>query len=1040
MPVSEERLYNPERLNRWFAISSVVMTVSILWMIQVDYDRLWRGFQDDYAVSKAALAHLDYIETLRPENVDELEEAERRLADAEDYAQQVSGTRRAKLVSDLGDADLAFRKADGPWGRAVQVLQVTRDTYERALGEHGAGDAITLTAQKRLAAEEEEVDELQNTKELWEDRKALLEAELQLQDEPIRVARKRLEELQEVRSEALRKDRQYRGVLSNSGILGKIPIVKTVINFPLGDFTAPKNTPGRHQINQLVLPDVRLRLNYMESYTTDRCTTCHVAIDDASFSKSHLAGRLERSLAAISEARQRAGKSPLEPPTPPIPSGMAEALPTGRVTEHWDKLSQTQQDAYFDQLLDLVNQYLEQSGRRAIRLGQPILAHPNLDLYVSVDSPHTMAKMGCTVCHEGNGQETDFVQAAHTPPTHEIQKEWERSYYARHLGVPAVTFETVEHYWDRPMRTPDYTEAGCAKCHSEISDIARFRGERQGSRLNLGRHLFTTVGCVNCHSVDAIANPRRVGPDLTHVASKLSPEFVEPWVFFPQKFRPSTRMPHYFMQENNRAQSANAFDVNPVVRTETEVAAMTKYLFAVSRPWEPLPIPEGVEGDAKRGRRLFRTAGCLACHANLTEFGEEWIQRDLSRREGLDEEKARHRYLGMTFEERVRYAMEHFVTERDTFLHPDEARFDPEDPDFTPVLTRFAPELSGMGSKTSFEWLYSWLMDPTRYAPDTKMPSLRLRPSEAADLAAYLMTLTRDDFGQSQFELSAERRDMADELILTLLSAQRSKRRSETIMRDEGGELSDMLRSLLSPSLGRRDATDLISAMSLQDKKLMYLGSKTIGHYGCYACHKIPGFEETTPPGTDLSTWAEKPVAQLDFAFFGHAFHQMRDENPEIYGYIYPRDADDLNDRSPIDDLAREQITHTHAAFAKHKMLNPRIWDRQKKLKQPYDKLKMPNFYFSEKEAEALTTYLLSRVPPRVNEILKVNYEGDTLGPIAAGRNLTRELNCVACHQIEENAPTIQQYFRRKIGDRMAFDSINAPPSLWGEGAKVQQK
>lgn len=118
-------------------------------------------------------------------------------------------------------------------------------------------------------------------------------------------------------------------------------------------------------------------------------------------------------------------------------------------------------------------------------------------------------------------------------------------------------------------------------------------------------------------------------------------------------------------------------------------------------------------------------------------------------------------------------------------------------------------------------------------------------------------------------------------------------------------------------------------------------------------------------------------------------------------------------------------------------MLNPRIWDREK-LKRPYDKLKMPNYYFTEEEAEALTTYLLSRTPPRVNDVLKVDYKSDALGPIARGRNLTRELNCVGCHQIEDNAPTIQQYSLRTIGGRLEFDAINAPPLLWGEGAKVQ--
>ncbi len=1023
-------------MNYWFAFSSAALMASLLWLIAVDYDRPWHTYQDRYFVARAALAHLDYVSASTGKRQSEISEAEVRLADAEERASRKGAGERSKLVGELAEADLEFRKAEAPWSRATQVLQVTRDTYERKLGEHGLEHPRTEEAHRKLRAEEERVAELQQVKEHWEDERKRIEGLLGRLDAPVQAAKKMLSELLRAAETARQKDQQYRGVLSDEGLLGRLPIVKALINFPLLDFAAPKDTPGRFQINQLVLPDVRQELNYLQSYTTDRCTTCHVCIQDPEFSKEMLTVRLEEVLPGINEVLQRAGQPPLEFPTPPTLPGTGQKLPIGRVSKRWDALEGHQQDSYFQQLLELVNGYLEQSGRKKIDLGQPVLAHPDLDLYVSVNSPHPMATLGCTVCHEGSSQETDFVLAAHTPPTHKVEKEWKDAYYDRRAGIVNTTFETVSHYWDRPMLLLDHTEASCAKCHTHVSEIARFRGERKGARINLGRFLFTTVGCVNCHNIDTLWGSRRVGPDLRHAASKLQPGFVQQWVYFPQKFRPATRMPHFFMQENNRTESSNSFDSDPVRRTQAEVAAITKYLFETSKEWEPLKPSPGVTGDAERGRKLFREIGCLACHANITELGEEMITRDLVHRLGMDEETASHRFLGMTHAERSVYAMENFVNERDTFLHPERTRFDSEKPYNKPVLTRFAPELSGVGSKVSFEWLYSWLMDPPRYAPETKMPGMRLRPAEAADLAAYLMTLVNPTFQQGEFPMNSERLAKVDELVLLLLSAQRSAAHSRAIMEDRGGELTDMLVSLLSRSLGGQDAHDLIGPMSLQDKKIMYLGNKMIAHYGCYACHNIRGFEETTPPGTDLSEWRQKPIAQLDFAFYNDAFHHMREVKKEIYGHVYPLEAHELNYWSPGEN-AKEQIIHTHAAFAKHKLLNPRIWDREK-IKQPYDKLKMPNYYFTEDEADALTTFLLSRVEHRVNDDLRVDYDGGTLGPIARGRDLTRELNCLACHQIEDNAPTIQQYFRRTLAGRLEFDSINAPPSLWGEGAKVQ--
>ncbi len=1037
MPIPEDKLRKPERLNRWFAISSVLMTVSIVWMIWVDFDRPWRVFQDQFFVGKAALAHLDYLEAMRQERQQEIETAKRRLEDAKELVVKSTGEKQAKLRSDLAESDLEFNKVNGYWSRLSQVLDVTKDTYEKVSRRYGPNDSATRSAKQQLQSEEEEVEGLRKEKEKWEDAKARIERELKQLEEPVRLADRKLRDLMQAQEAALQKDQQFRGVLSDAGLLGGLPIVGAIINMPMLDFAAPKTTPSRQQVKQLVLPDVRQRLNYLESYTTDRCTTCHIAIDDPEFSQDRLARKLERSLPGINEALQRMGQQPFDLPAPLTPDGSNKPLPTGAVTEHWGELSPEQQEAYFDALLGLYNKYLKQSGRKTIDLGQPLLAHPHLDLFVSVNSTHPMQKMGCTVCHEGNPQETDFVFAAHTPPTHDIEKQWEEEYYVRVAGVPRIDFETMQHYWDRPMRLPKYTEAGCVKCHRDVSDISRFQDERVGTRINLGRHLFTAVGCVNCHDDDALQNARKVGPDLSHVAAKLKPEFVQQWVFFPQKFRPSTRMPHFFQQENNRAESHSMLDSQPLLRTETEVAAMAQYLFAVSTDWKPIEKPADVQGDGERGRKLFDSVGCLACHANLAEFGEEWIVKDIARRDGIAEEKARHRFKGMTYEQQVTYALEHFADERDTFLHPDRVRPSLDEAEMATVFTRFAPELSGIGSKVNAAWLYSWLIEPTHYAPDTKMPSLRLTPEEAGDLTAYLMSLKNDDFVQGEFELTPARRQMADELVFTLLSALRSERRSRSIMNDEGHELSDMLVNSLKGSLGEREARDRVSSMSPDDKRLMYLGSSMISHYGCYACHLIKGFEKATPPGTELSEWAEKPISQLDFAFYDDAFHDLREEKEETYSYLYPQDAKELNRWSPTDDRQTEEITHTHAAFAKHKMLNPRIWDREK-LKKPYDKLKMPNFYFSEDEAEAITTYLLSRVPPRVSDALKIDYQGDALGAIAHGRDLTRELNCVACHQLEDNVPTIQQYFRRTVAGKTVFDSTNAPPLLWGEGAKVQ--
>jgi len=137
MPVPEERLYNPERLNRWFAVASVLMTGSFLWMSYVDYARPWRDYQTNYYLSKAAMAHLSYLEAICEDQQQEIEEARRqRDRIVAELGETIAGE-QARLEQERAEADLAFRKVNGPWSRASQVLEVTRDTYEKKLGAHG---------------------------------------------------------------------------------------------------------------------------------------------------------------------------------------------------------------------------------------------------------------------------------------------------------------------------------------------------------------------------------------------------------------------------------------------------------------------------------------------------------------------------------------------------------------------------------------------------------------------------------------------------------------------------------------------------------------------------------------------------------------------------------------------------------------------------------------------------------------------------------------------------------------------------------------
>src|SRR4029079_9351988 len=66
-------------------------------------------------------------------------------------------------------------------------------------------------------------------------------------------------------------------------------------------------------------------------------------------------------------------------------------------------------------MVDVVNAERKNRGMDLLDPSPVLLAHPRLDLYVDVDSKHSFEAVGCTSCHDGSGQETNFVVAAHTP-------------------------------------------------------------------------------------------------------------------------------------------------------------------------------------------------------------------------------------------------------------------------------------------------------------------------------------------------------------------------------------------------------------------------------------------------------------------------------------------------------------------------------------------------------------------------------------------------------------------------------------------------
>ncbi|MBI3490524.1 MAG: c-type cytochrome [Acidobacteria bacterium] len=200
----------------------------------------------------------------------------------------------------------------------------------------------------------------------------------------------------------------------------------------------------------------------------------------------------------------------------------------------------------------------------------------------------------------------------------------------------------------------------------------------------------------------------------------------------------------------------------------------------------------------------------------------------------------------------------------------------------------------------------------------------------------------------------------------------------------------DVLLDYLKNVMPFEDAKAQLAKLSPPARQVE-LGRRAISRYGCFSCHDIKGFETAQPIGTDLSEEGSKLVTRLDFAF--------------------------IND-----------IPHTSKlGWFRRKLHDPRVFDRGRVL-QPLDKLRMPNFDFTDAEVDRLVVAIMSLQreiqPPAALPVRSARYDYQV-----AGRTLVHRRNCVGCHIIEGDG-----------GDfvKLVAEPSLGPPMLTPEGARVQ--
>ncbi len=979
--------YNIPRLNWWFLISSVLFVGCLVLMIWADYsggriewldlrgDRQWKNYQREfYALEKQRLG-----------------------ADAQAAELRANEAGLAKQQGDLAKtrAELAGKKDEEAKLQAeverwrVNASMVTRQfTMEKATRDQYRSFYEAALERNGLKQDAAEVREWKKKAETQNKLVADLDLHQQETDAKLQAAQAGLTQVighEEDLQRSIKRLEDNRRLLTTRLDQLKSKLVQNVVNAPVLEFAA-----STYKVEQIVAETHHIDVNFTTVPRVDRCTTCHKGIDRKDLTAEERDWRARHKIGSI----------------------------------EWSKLP------------------------------EPLRNHPNLDLFVGDTSPHPMSKYGCTVCHWGWDRETTFSRAGHTPDAEEkqpyvydsstrlwvkVEKSGEnedakpQKAAAQKTRVVEMTEQAAwqkNHHWEeqefltQPMRAAQYVQASCLKCHSDQTNL------KGGEKLDHGRRLIEQLGCWSCHKMkplekyakhhvapgedfDAICkfydvNPddvrrlnnlprevtltvgqdldipirtlRRPGPSLYKVASKDSPEWVRKWLADPVAFKPNTYMPRFWGLDNNK---------DTPDRNAVEINAITRFLFAVSeQPDYPAPP---VKGDGESGQKLIDQLGCLACHvvdeklmslkppASLQQYMDEWQYRR---------------------------------------------------------LRSHGPQLAGTGSKTVVNWVYAWLKDPKQYYPKTKMPNLRLSDQEAADVATYLAGLRNQKTDEEQLPETKPEvldKETVEYLQVTLPADQAQRKindlddliemyfvdeetmkyyqdparmaREETQLKALQKEFSEtfdaavdrqskkLAAQLEQVKARMQTAQQKVAALAAVEKKNVYLGSKLISRYGCFACHEIHGFETAKPIGTELSEWGSKPVDKLDFGLL--------------------------------------EIEKNRIAWLKQKLHAPRSFDtgRMGVTRSPQELLKMGKFNLTDEQIDQIVTV----VTGMTDEKLTPN-EARQLTPaefqIERGRWTVKELNCIGCHIVEAQGGAI-----RATGIAAGLE----PPMLSGTPTQLRQ-
>jgi cbb3-type cytochrome oxidase cytochrome c subunit len=307
-------------------------------------------------------------------------------------------------------------------------------------------------------------------------------------------------------------------------------------------------------VRQILLPELN---------RVDRCTTCHLGVEDPSY------GGYPQPLAY----------HPLHEQHPFEKFGCTVChRGQGRATASVDAHGNV---SHWDQPM-LPLRYIQAS------CGQCHEAADNPAAPELARGQQVFESSGCRGCHKlggsgGNlGPELDKVGARRSP-------EWLKKHFLTPSAVTAGSAMPPQKFSNADL------EAIVLFMLSQTGETAPgyYASMKVIPSAEEGQHLFSQKGCIGCHSVGGLGG--KVGPALDDVGLRRTPEWMLQHFRDPQSVTPGSVMPRFGF-------------------SETEARALTDFLLHL-RERNVASSLSALMNPVERGREVYRKYGCAGCHA-----------------------------------------------------------------------------------------------------------------------------------------------------------------------------------------------------------------------------------------------------------------------------------------------------------------------------------------------------------------------------------------------------------------------------------------